>query len=275
MGNAMTAVTYGDIISYYNPALAAWSTNRHAAASFGILSLDRQLNFLEYAQSVPPMAGLSAGLINSGVSKIDGRDADGEQTGPLQTSENQFMVGFAIKFKEQLSVGLNFKFLVYHLYTDVTSSTVGLDVGILYNPITDLTLGFAARDITSKYKWDTSPLFGTAGSTVVDDFPKLYTLGAAYMLPDSIGLISAEGELSTAKTFIARAGVEVPLIRELTVRAGIDRIDLKDKGMGVRPAFGFTLRRDFDGWTPAVNYAFVLEPFAPSGIHMISLSATF
>jgi hypothetical protein len=185
------------------------------------------------------------------------------------------MLGFAIKFKDQFSVGLNFKFLVYHLYTDVSSSTVGLDIGVLYNPIENLTLALAARDITSKYKWDTSPLFGTAGSTVVDNFPALYVAGAAYMLPDSIGLVSAEIELSSPGTTTLRAGAEVPVIRELTLRAGIDRIDLKYKGMGVRPSFGFTVRKDFDGVTPSVNYAYVMEPFAPSGMHMISISATF
>lgn len=275
MGNAMTAVTSGDIVGYYNPALVAWTATRHATASFGILSLDRQLNFLEYTQSVPPVAGISAGIINSGVSGIDGRDSDGEQTGPLRTSENQIILGFAVRFKRVFSAGLNFKFHLYHLYTDVSTTTVGMDLGVLYTPVEALTIGFAARDITSKYKWDTAPLYGTAGSTSIDNFPKLFVLGAAYQLPDSMGLISAELELSNPGTTTLRAGAEVPVIPELTLRAGIDRVDLKGKGMGVRPAFGFTLRRGFDGWTPEVNYAFILEPFSPSGMHMISLAVTF
>ena len=275
MGNAMTAVTTGDIVGYYNPALAAWTGTRHATASFGILSLDRTLNFLEYTQSVPPFAGISAGIINSGVSAIDGRDSDGEQTGPLRTSENQILLGFAVKIKGKFSVGLNFKFQSYHLYTDLTSTTVGMDLGVLYTPLEALSVGFTARDITSKYKWDTAPLYGTAGSTSVDEFPRIYALGAAYQLPDSIGLISADVEFINPGTTLLRAGVEVPVIPELALRAGIDRIDLKEEGMGVRPAFGFTLRNDFDGWTPALNYAFILEPFSPSGMHMISLAVTF
>jgi hypothetical protein len=275
MGNAMSAVTTGDILSYYNPALVPFSATRHATASFGILSLDRRLNFLDYTQQVPPLAGVSIGFINSGVTGIDGRDSDGEQTGPLHTEENQILLGFAVKVKEWLSVGLNFKLHLFQLYTDVSSTTVGMDLGVVYIPTSDLTIGFAVRDLTSKYKWDTAPLYGTSGSTSVDNFPKLFVLGAAYQLPDSIGLISAEVELSNPGTTTLRAGAEVPVIRELTLRAGIDRVDLKNKGMGVRPAFGFTLRKDFDGWTPAVNYAYILEPFSPSGMHMISLAVTF
>jgi len=55
----------------------------------------------------------------------------------------------------------------------------------------------------------------------------------------------------------------------------MDRIDLKEKGTGVRPSFGFSARKDFDSWTPALNYAFVVEPFTSSGMHMISISVLF
>ena len=89
MGNAMSAVSSGDLAGYYNPALLPYAPGRYGAASFGFLSLDRTLNFLQYTQPLPPMAGLSLGIINSGVSNIDGRDSDGEPTGPMKTSENQ------------------------------------------------------------------------------------------------------------------------------------------------------------------------------------------
>jgi hypothetical protein len=43
------------------------------------------------------------------------------------------------------------------------------------------------------------------------------------MLPDSIALVATEFEISNRSTFIMRAGLEVPLIPEFTLRAGIDR----------------------------------------------------
>ena len=275
MGNALTAVTTGDIVGYYNPALLSWLDYRSVSASFGILSLDRHLNFLGYSQSLRPSAGISAGIINAGVSDIDGRDYDGEQTGPLRTSENEVFLSFSNKFKAGFSLGVTVKLFYYHLYTDVSTTTVGLDFGFLLPIGTAVTIGATARDLNSKYRWDTSTIYGQQGSSTTSEFPELFTLGAAYKLPDSLGLVAVDIEASDKKTLTARLGIEVPIIPELTVRAGVDRIDLKDKGNGVKPAFGFTARKSLDDWTPAINYTFVVEPFSPSATHIISLSVIF
>ncbi len=275
MGNAMTAVVSGDVIGYYNPAVIPLAGYRNASGSFGLLSLDRSLNFLGFTQTLPPDAGVSAGLINAGVSNIDGRDADGEKTGQLKTSEDQVFLGFGLKFRSGFSFGLNLKVLYYHLYTDFTSVTAGLDFGVLYRVNNALTLGFTVRDVNSKYKWDSTPLYAEQGTTAQDDFPLLFTGGIAYMLPDSIGLIAADIEFSNVRTRILRVGAEVPIIREVTLRAGVDRIDLKEKGMGASPAFGFTITRGFQGWTPSVTYVYIMEPFAPTGMHLISLGVIF
>jgi hypothetical protein len=275
MGNALTAVTDGDMVGYYNPALLPSAEYRHAEATFGVLSLDRTLNFLGYTQSLKPSAGISFGLINSGVSNIDGRDGDGQPTGALRTSEDQVLLGFGIRFKPGFSFGLNAKLHYYHLYTDVTSTTMGVDFGFYYPLNESFAVAATVKDISSKYKWDTSELLGQQGQQSEEMFPVLYTVGSAYRLPDSLGLLAADLEFSSASTVTLRAGLEVPLVRELMVRIGVDRIDLKEKGNGVRPAAGFTLRRSLGDWTPSVSYAFVLEPFAPTATHMISFAVIF
>jgi hypothetical protein len=275
MGNAMSAVTTGDVVAYYNPALLPGIGYRFASASFGILSLDRRLNFLNYSGALPPNAGLSIGLINAGVSEIDGRDGDGEPTGPLKISENQVFLGFGLRFPIGLSVGVTLKLYYYQLYTDVSSTTVGVDFGALYRFNEYLTAALTVRDINSRYKWDTRPVFGQNGLTSEEGFPRLYTMGAAYRLPDSIVTISAEVEFTSTDAITGRAGVEVPVVPEFTLRAGIDRLDLQEKGNGVRPSFGFTARTRLGGLSPALHYAVVLEPFAPTAMHMISLSVIF
>lgn len=275
MGNAMVANTTGEIAGYYNPALLPLMERRYASATMGILALDRKLNFLSASFPLPPRAGLSVGLINAGVSDIDGRDGDGRPTGPLRTSENQAYLSFAIRFPAGFSLGLNIKLYYYHLYTDVASTTVGLDVGGAYRLTEDLTIGIVVRDINSKYKWDTSTLYGQDGQSTEDRFPVLYILGVSYHLPEGLGRVSAEVEQSSPGTTVLRGGLEVDLLPELVVRAGLDRADLQEAGNGVRPAFGFTLQRELGTWIPAIGYAFVLEPFAPTGTHLISISATF
>ena len=276
MGNALTAVTSGDVVSYYNPAVLSQASYRFASASFGILSLDRKLNYVSFTQPVKPSAGIFVGLINSGVSDIDGRDSDGEPTGALRTSENVAFLGFATRFKSGIGIGVNLKLLYYHLYTDVSSTTVSADVGALVPVTESITLGVAIRDINSRYKWDTSPVYGDQnGKTTEDRFPMLIAVGAAYSLPDSLGLISAEIERSNQASLVARFGVEVPVIPELTVRAGVDRIDVRDGGNGVKPTFGFTAEKTLADLTPAINYAFFVEPFSSSPTHVISLSLKF
>jgi hypothetical protein len=275
MGNAMSAVLTGDLVSYYNPALLPWANERQVSVSYGILSLDRTLNFVNFTTALRPSAGVSLGLINAGVSNIDGRDANGNQTGPLRTSENLVFLGFGNRFPGGFSLGLNIKLLYYRLYTDVSSTTVGIDAGAILPLNNSLTLSATVRDINSKYKWDTSTLYAQEGKTSEDAFPMLYTVGAAYILPDTLGLVSAEIELSDQKTFIGRFGVEVPLVPEVSVRGGIDRIDLKEKGNGIKPSLGFSASKELQGWTPSVNYAYVFEPFSPQGMHLVSVSVRF
>lgn len=222
-----------------------------------------------------PKAGLSIGLINAGVANIDGRDSDGRQTGAMRTSENQIFLGFGVRPSDDLQLGIALKLLYYHLYTDIASTTVGVDLGALYRAGGGVTVALTLRDINSRYKWDTSTLFGQSGQTTEDKFPMLVTGAVSYMLPDSIALVAAELERSASATLIARVGAEVPLVPEFSLRAGIDRIDLIDRGNGVRPTFGFTARTKVGSWTPAVHYALVLEPFSPSPLHMISLAVAF
>lgn len=275
LGNATTALPSGDLVAYDNPALLPWTEYRFASASFGIISLDRSLNFLVFTMPLKPQAGMSAGIINSGVGSIDGRDNDGIPTGDLTTSENQAFLSFGVRTNLGLSLGATVKLLYYRLYTDMTSLTAGIDLGAYYPVTADLAVAATVRDINSKYKWDSATLYGQQGSNTVDLFPLRVTFGAAYRLPDSIGVLSGECEFSNARTILARAGAEIPIVPAVTLRAGVDRIDLKEKGNGIRPAAGFTVERPFESWTPSIHYAFVVEPFSSGGLHMISLSVRF
>ncbi len=275
MGNAMTAVDAGELSPYYNPALLPFSASRAASVSTGFLSLDRTFNSLNFSTPLPPAAGFGVALLNTGVSAIDGRDGDGHPTGQLKTAENTVYLGFGMKFPFGLSVGVSLKLLYAHLYTDISSTSVGVDVGAFYRVNEWLRVGATARDIGSKYKWDTGNLYGEQGKQTQDNFPRLYTAGVACLLPDSFGVLSMDIQTSTEQTLHLSFGAEVPIIPELTLRAGIDRLDLKESGTGASPAVGFLLQRTLGQWTPAIQYTYVFEPFTASGIHLVSVSAHF
>jgi hypothetical protein len=277
MGNALTAVNTGDISTYYNPALAAFSEGRTASATFGLLSLDRYLNFLSFTQSLRSQAGFSLGLINSGVRNIDGRDAEtGQHTDYYSTTENQFYLAFANRVEEHVSLGVSIKLLYSKLFEQVTSSTVGFDVGGCVVITKQLSLGAVIQDINSKYKWNTAAYYGpVAGRATQDNFPVRRRIGLAYRLPEESGLVSAEFENTSDGTNSARFGAEYSLVSYFTVRGGADRWEFGDNATGVKPTFGFTARRSFERWTPALTYAFVVEGYSPHGMHIITLSTMF
>lgn len=274
MGNAMTGVVIGDISGYYNPAVPAFAGVRHADATVTFLSLDRSLNFLGYTQQLPPTGGVSAGLINAGVGEIDGRDRDGEKTETYSTYENLLFLSFSNRLAEQFSVGVTMKLYHSKLFEQVTTTTVGFDAGALFRVNDRFSIGLAFQDIGSKYKWNTKDVYSD-GRETEDKFPAVRRLGVSYASGDDMGIISVEAEHSPGGSVILRGGIEYAAMEFFTVRGGIDRIDFGDEATGVRPAFGFTLRNDAGGWTPALTYAYAHESFAPRGYHIITLSAIF
>ncbi len=274
MGNALTAVIDGDVTSFYNPAVTPFLTDRVAAVSYGLLSLDRSLNTLSYSQSIKPTAGFSVGIINSGVSNIDGRDADGFQTGELFTSENQFSFSFANRMSKVISLGIALKIYYYRLYENISSTDLGVDAGGIARLSDNLTLGIAVQDIGSKYKWDTSNLYGDQGNSTIEPFPLLRKIGLSYAFDDNAGLISVDFENSNKNTNIIRMGGELPLSEFFTVRAGLDHWDVQDPAQAA-PTFGFTVRTSSAKLTPVINYAYVIEPYGLFGMHILSLSTRF
>lgn len=270
MGNAMTAVKIGDNSGYYNPAVVALLNANSASISYGILSLDRTLNSIYYSQPIDTNAGIALGILNAGVSNIDGRDNDGAKTKTYSVSENQFSLSFALRIRK-LTVGLSTKVYYYSLFEKLSSTAVGFDVGLVYPLTSKLTIAVVAKDLNAKYRWETSDLYGQYGNSTIDKFPTRNTAGISYKFDDFGGLFSAEIEESNKSTTIYRTGAEISPIDEVTLRAGIDGWG-SQKPDQIHPTFGFTIRTGYSNWKPSLNYAYILEPYGYFAIHVISLS---
>lgn len=291
MGNALTAITSGELSSYYNPALPSFAGQRSATATYAFLSLDRWLAFLNYTQSIRPTAGLSAGVIYAGVHDIDGRDSDGEPNAVWSSSEYQFFFAFSNKFSDQLSIGIAAKlyvssvglqeerrFRLLSIYTNhggSTATTVGIDAGLIYRVTDFLTVGAVVQDIDAKYRWDTANLYGRSGTATTNPFPLLRRIGISYRLPGELGIVAVDVENNNQGTTLIRAGAEVIATEYLTLRGGVDRIQTTENENGVKPSLGFTLRRELDGTSPSFSYAYVFEPFSTSGMSIVSISFGF
>lgn len=286
MGNAISAVTTGELSTYYNPALAVFQSGNSFNSSFSILSLDRKLNFLNYTKRFgePPAkpedkfvqsVGFCAGLINSGVSNIDERDYEGYKTGSLSTIENQFFFAISNHFSRKLALGLAFKYYYYKLYNELTSSSIGIDFGLLYSFNDDFTLSFVVGDMLSKYRWDSGTIYTSGGQTTEDKFPLMKKIGLAHKFFDSKLIAAVEFESSNGGANILKFGTEYNLFENLFVRFGMDRIVLNNSDIPIRPSFGFTYNYQLKAFFVGINYAYVVEPYSPWNAHVFGVNINF
>lgn len=270
MGNALTAVRVGENSGFYNPSIVPYLKDQTISLSYGMLSLDRSMNTIFYSQPIDTNAGISIGIINAGVSNIDGRDIDGFPTETYSISENQFSLSFALRIRK-ITIGLTTKLYYFSLFEELSSTSVGFDFGVTYPLTENITLAGVFKDFNAKYRWDTSNLYGQLGNSTIEKFPTRLAAGISYVFENNFGLLSAEVERSNVATTIVRFGGEITPIDVLTLRAGIDDWNMKQSELA-HPSFGFTLRTEYTDWKPSFNYAYIIEPYGLFTIHVISLS---
>ncbi|MCX6121385.1 MAG: hypothetical protein NTX44_07160 [Ignavibacteriales bacterium] len=273
MGNAMTAVINGDLQSYYNPAIVPFESEPTAIAAYGVLSLDRRLNYLSYTKNLKPDAGFSLSILNAGVGNIDGRDRDGIHTETYSTSENAFSLSFGLRPAPKFAFGVTAKILYYSLFEGMKSTSAGIDVGVIYVLSQEVTLGAVVQDINAKYKWDSSQLYGQLGNSSSDYFPLRKRIGVSWMPTDYPLIVSGEFE-SIGSALYIRVGSEVKVYDGVYIRGGIDQLAM-NADLPAKPAIGISLQTKVANWTPSFDYAYVFEPYSPSGIHILSLALRF
>ena len=288
MGNAMSAVTTGNLVSYYNPALPSFQENNSFQSGYTFLSLDRSLNFLSFTRkfdfyskvnpkdTVPrATAGISFGIINAGVGGIDGRDNNGLSTGELSTSENQVFLSVSNRFSRKLSVGIAVKFYYYKLYEEITSNGLGVDIGALYKVNDNWNISLMISDLNSEYDWDTSPIYQQQGLTSMDKFPVLNKIGLSYYKPEIKLLAAIEFENSSAGTNIIRLGAEYNIYDNLFLRGGFDQFNLSNIDAGIKPSLGFSYSKLLGDWLVGIDYAFMIEQYSSSDRHIIGVNINF
>lgn len=273
MGNATAALRSPSATGYDNPALPPFQPRRYGAASAAFLTLDRRFNSVLFAQQLKPTAGISLGVIAAGVGNIDGRNKDGVHTETYSTSENLFFLSFGLKVERDLAIGVTPKILYYSLFNSVSSTTLGFDVGAVYLLTDELTVAVLFQDLGSKYKWDTSRLYGVDGNSTTDQFPIRNRFGISYQSADLGLIVSAEIEGAGASTFF-RGGVGWSPLAHFEVRAGVDQVSPSEP-VKPKPSVGFTVEYPVNAWTPGINYAYVLEPYGPGGIHFLTVTVGF
>jgi hypothetical protein len=295
MSNALVADAFGDASPYYNPALAPFAAGQTLEASAALLSLDRELQFLQFSAPLRPVAGVAVGLIHAGVSRIDGRDASGYHTRNYSTDEFAVFLAFGTRLSSSVSAGVGLQLFRADFIEDVRPlNSIGIDVGVTVRASEALRLGVAVDDILARYAWDTSGLYGTDGKRTTDRFPVRIRLGGAYRLLDGRAQVVAEyesrirsaelrsrsvqligdvpREVTSTESYrlhdaSVRVGAEYRPAEIFAVRAGLDRI--AEDGMG--PSAGFMIEQPVGRIRLRGEYAFVVEPHATGSMHLVTL----
>lgn len=298
MSNALVADASGAASPYYNPALAPSIADQHVEATAALLSLDRELQFLQFGTPLQPRAGIAAGLIHAGVRDIDGRDGSGYHTQTYSTDEYAFFLAFGVRFTDRVQGGVGLQYFRADLADGLApSNSIGLDIGIMARLTRDLSIGIAVDDLLARYTWDSSDLYGNEGRSTTDRFPIRIRIGGAYRFMEGRGRVVAEYESSfrSAETHAVelvldgnavrqvvqrerlmlqqnqlRAGGELLLVDPFTVRVGIDRIGDTEIG-AITPTGGFMLEQPVGELGVRAEYAIVLEPYAAGTMHFITL----
>ncbi|MCX7983297.1 MAG: hypothetical protein N3A63_00085 [Bacteroidetes bacterium] len=274
MGNAVTAYIDSAVVSYYNPALLPYHARSSFSVTHGILSLGRSLNTFAYTMHINPNAGFSLTVLNTGVTEIDGRTINGYHTSMLSTSENMFAFSFGIQTSSRLSLGITMKIHYYHLYETVRSTTVGFDIGTLYSVSTGFHVAFVLQDINSKYRWDTSRLYGDQGKTTIDRFPLRKKLSCTYKIPALLSVLGGEYEV-IGKNSLFRFGIETLPISSFSLRCGIDEIMI-DRGFDPKPSIGTSFKTNIlSNIVTVFQYTYCIERYSPMNFHVLTLSFEF
>lgn len=297
MSNALIADNSGATSPYYNPALAPFTSRQNLQASVAFLTFDRQLEFLQFASPLPPVAGVAAGLIHAGVSDIDGRSSSGFHTENHSTDEYAAFLAFGLKLGKKASMGLGLQLFRADLFDGLpVVNSIGIDLGFTVQVSESLNLGFVADDLLAKYSWDSSSLYSSGGKRTTDNFPVRLRLGASYQLMEGKARVLAEFESRTSTLEyrtreiedIGNESIEITSVEEFTIqdsqlriggefqlsapfsiRAGVDRIG--DSFEGMRPSAGFVLAQPLGELLFWVEYAFALEPYNTGTMHVMTL----
>jgi len=299
MGNAMVADVYGQASPFYNAALSPFVERQNVQASQGLLSLDRTLQFVQFAAPLRPKAGVAVGIVNAGVSGIDGRDNSGYHTREYSTTEFASFLNFGAKVGSKAALGLGLRFYRSDLAEDIKPEiSIGLNIGLAIMVNDDLSIAFAVDDLLARYTWDSSGLYGDDGAQTSDQFPIRLRLGVGKRLMQKRLLLLAEYEsqfesarVPTSRISIGgssptsivdrdelrlqsnriRLGAEYQLIEQFFVRGGIGQPSSTSIGT-FNPSLGFSYLQELGQVGMKVDYAFRLDAYAIGATHIIGVS---
>ncbi|KAA3620174.1 MAG: hypothetical protein DWQ05_05440 [Calditrichaeota bacterium] len=284
MGRAYTAISGSAESAYFNPASVTAMQDRGIDVSMRSLSLDRRFAYLGFSTAIKPGAksgaksgarvpegGVALTWIHASTTNIDGRDSDGRKFDSFSNYENAINFSFGLKFSERFSAGITARTIWNNFPglgtddADMSSRSIGVDLGALVSPMQNVWLGAVIKNLNSKYNWNSDKIY-ERGTSTKDEFPQVWRLGIATRQINNKLLVAADIEGS--KKFDPRFmfGAEYMVVQNALLRAGF-----RDGN----PTFGAAYLFEFKGVAAGLHYAFASQADEIDSDHVFSWSFAF
>lgn len=272
LGRSVIADSRSTFSTYFNPATAAYATEKSIMTGMKILAFDRNFAYLSYLMPVNNNAGIGLGILYSGTDEIEGRDKDGNWFKEYSYNENLFYVSFGLKPKEFLTFGVNVKLLYARfpessaLEETISSLTFAFDVGatVIIPDTNNLIIGLSARNFKGKNEWNSKELWSD-GQASSDYYPATYSLGVSWIPPfnEDLGFY---GNLSSEEFENIHYGFGIELNQNFkenifTIRGGTNSGDL---------SFGLGYEFFIMDYRTVIDYSYTAEGIAEFNPHTIS-----
>lgn len=148
MGGAFAGAANDATAAYWNPAGLALIDDVEITTMHSIVNDLQSYDFVNLAFHTPSSGSYAISYLRLGVDGIIGTNTSGNTTGAVYTYADQaglFSGGW--KLSKQFAVGLNVKLLNTNA-GPANAFGVGSDIGLLYKPFKQLSIGLVARDYT-------------------------------------------------------------------------------------------------------------------------------
>ena len=296
MGNGLVADASGTASAWYNPSLASFTVRQYATLGYALLSQDRRFEGVQFAMPLRPRAGVTVGLLHTGVRNIDGRDQSGFHTGMISTGEFVGYLAFGLRFYSDWAAGIALRFYHHTLYESVSpAKSLGLSFGMVGRVSSALWVGWTLDDLLARYVWDTSG--STEGARSSDRFPLRLRIGASYLLQGGRGVLTMEYESRVRRAEIQqyswtviggrpvqttyfrsvrlhqswmRIGGEYWIVPQVALRLGLDGFSFSE-GRAIQPALGVGFRWNMEDIEGYAAFASMREPYDNGWRHLLSL----
>jgi len=237
LSNSIISSYNKGFVAFNNPALLPKIKDNEYGFSYFLMSLDRSIQSISISRPLPPSAGVSLSFYRVGTNNIIQTSSFGSEEGSLESYQGFGMLSFGIDLGS-LSAGFNFKALFNDMDIYKSKSSLGFDLGFLYEINKNINLGFKINNLSSSFDWEINYLNQNQPELYEEEIPLSYMVGLSYnksnklLFSTQIDYLSANDNLNLNNKFFNRykVGVEYHLISNsfdfpILLRGGLNSIN--------------------------------------------------